>query len=383
MRRYLLKFLTVFAQSGRRYFLRFFSILALAGLTLAACAPSPTAQQASTPTAIPTSQSAAKPTYTVQKGDITAQIQFSARVIPANQEELFFRADGRVREVYVRAGDTVTEGQVLADLISLDGMEAQKRQQDIDLRRAEINYEMAWLRQQLASTRTPEWSTGYEIEMKMQEYEVEMAELNLEETKLRAENLDTSISDAQIVSPIDGKVLQISLIEGSEVRAFQTFVTVGDDSELEVGATLTSAQMQVLTEGLPAVIELPNRPGIKLTGAVRSLPYPYGTGGGKQTSAQAPSTTGADNTTRILLDEPDKAQGFRLGELVQVTVVQEEKVGTLWIPPAAIRTYEGRNFVVVRTDSLPKRQDVKIGIRNEEQVEILEGLEEGQVVVGP
>ncbi len=55
----------------------------------------------------------------------------------------------------------------------------------------------------------------------------------------------------------------------------------------------------------------------------------------------------------------------------------------LWVAPQAIRTYEGRNFVVVKTDSLPKRVDVRLGIKNEEQVEILEGLEEGQVVIAP
>src|SRR5690606_30253002 len=139
----------------------------------------------------------------------------------------------------------------LADLVSLDHMETQAEQQKINLRRAQIDYEMAWLQQQLASTRTPEWSTGYEVEMKMQEYQVELAQLNLEETELQSQNLDTAITDAQIISPIDGKVLSFSVMEGAEVRAFQTLITVGDDSEIEVGATLVSTQMQDLTEGLP------------------------------------------------------------------------------------------------------------------------------------
>jgi multidrug resistance efflux pump len=212
-----------------------------------------------------------------------------------------------------------------------------------------------------------------------------MAELALKETELQSQNLGTAITDAQVVSPIDGKVLQMSVTEGSEARAFQTLITVGDDTELEVGATLVSNQMQELSEGLPAIIELPNRPGIKLTGAVRSMPYPYGTGGGANTSGAAVATAGqnTDTTTRISLDDVSQAGSFRLGELVQVTVVRENKKDALWIPPQAIRTFEGRNFVVVRTDDLPKRQDIKIGIRNEEQVEILSGLEEGQVVVAP
>jgi multidrug efflux pump subunit AcrA (membrane-fusion protein) len=90
-----------------------------------------------------------------------------------------------------------------------------------------------------------------------------------------------------------------------------------------------------------------------------------------------------DNTARIALDNPDEIKGFRLGDLVQVTVIFESKQGVLWLPPAAIRSFEGRNFVVVKTDGLPRRVDVRVGIESEESVEILEGVEEGQVVIAP
>lgn len=368
----------------RRKLLSFFTLLALASLVLAtACTAGGAASQEPTPTPLPTPVAASKPTFPVQKGDITAQVQFSARVIPAVEEELFFRADGRVRRVYVRGGDTVTEGQVLADLVSLDKMESEARQQEMNLRRAQINYEMAWLQQQLASTRTPDWSTGYDIQMKMQQYQVELAQIELEETELQNQNLETAINDARIVSPINGKVLNVSLMEGQEVRAFAGQITVGDDSQLEVGATLISTQMQELAEGMEATIELPSRPGERLSGEVRSLPYPYGTGGGRNTNGAAENQRTADTATRVALDDPSLLQNFRLGDLVTVTVVKESKLGVLWLPPQAIRTFEGRNFVVVQTDALPRRVDIKIGIRNEARVEILEGLEEGQVVIAP
>lgn len=358
--------------------------LALAGLLfLTACSGGTAANNVqATPTPLPTPVAASKPVFTVQRGDLTAQVQFSARIVPVVQEELFFRTDGRVRNVYVRGGDTVTKGQVLADLVSLDHLESQKLQQEYSLRRAEIAYEMAWLRQQMTATRTPNWDMGYDITMKMQELEVELAEIALAETKLQSQNLDTAITDAQIISPIDGKVLSMSLLEGQEVRAFQAHITVGDDSELEVGATLTSSQMQEMSEGMEAIIEPANRPGQRLEAFVRRLPYPYGTGG-SSTSQTTTTGTSTDNTTRIALKDPSALRDFRLGELVQVTVIREHKEGVLWLPPQAIRTYEGRNFVVVQTDGLPKRYDVKLGIKNEERVEILDGLEEGQVVIAP
>ncbi len=348
-----------------------------------ACSNSGAAKTQATPTPLPTPAAASKPTYTVQRGDITAQVQFSARIIPAVEEELFFRADGRVRNVYVRGGDEVKKGQVLADLVSLDKMEAEALQQEYTLRRAEINLEMAWLRQQLAATQDATWNTGYEIRQKMNQYEVELAQIALDETKLQVKSLNTNITDAQIVSPLDGKVLAVDVLEGAEVRAFNPLITVGDDTQLEVGATLTTTQMQELAEEMTVIVELPNRPGEKLNGKVRSLPYPYGTGGGTQTSSTTTAGAKVDNTTRVALENPDSIKGFRLGDLVQVTVILESKKDVLWLPPAAIRSFEGRNFIVIKTDGLPKRVDVRIGIKNEEQVEILAGVEEGQVAIAP
>jgi len=63
-------------------------------------------------------------------------------------------------------------------------------------------------------------------------------------------------------------------------------------------------------------------------------------------------------------------------------VTLEEKQDALWLPPAAIRTFAGRKFVQVEEDGRQRRVDVTIGIESAERVEITEGLEEGQVVVG-
>lgn len=370
----------------RRSLPSFFTLLAITGtLLITACSGGgASSREEATPTPLPTPATSTKPTYQVQRGDILAQVQFSARVMPSVQEELFFRASGRVRNVYVRNGDVVTTGQVLADLLQLDDMESQARSQALNLRRAEIAVETAWLRQQLAATQMANWDQGYDINMKLHAYEVELAQIAYEETKMNSQNLQGAIEDAQVISPLDGKVLSITVLEGQEVNAFQGLVTVGDDTQLEVGATLTSTQMQDLAEGMTAVIELPNRPGVKLDGVVRSLPYPYGTSGGNKEAANA-TKTGAtvDTTTRVELSNPSDAEGFKLGDLVQVTVIKESKQNVLWLPPQAIRTFEGRNFVVIKTEGLPRRVDVRVGIKNDEKVEILEGVEEGQIVIAP
>jgi multidrug efflux pump subunit AcrA (membrane-fusion protein) len=71
-----------------------------------------------------------------------------------------------------------------------------------------------------------------------------------------------------------------------------------------------------------------------------------------------------------------------LGDLQRVTVVLERKDNVLWLPPQAIRTFEGRKFVVVQEGDAQLRVDVKVGIESEDRVEIEEGLTDGQIVVG-
>ena len=67
---------------------------------------------------------------------------------------------------------------------------------------------------------------------------------------------------------------------------------------------------------------------------------------------------------------------------MRVTVVIERKADVLWLPPAAIRTFGGRKFVVIQDGAAQRRMDVTVGSESEERVEIKSGVEEGQIVVG-
>lgn len=77
---------------------------------------------------------------------------------------------------------------------------------------------------------------------------------------------------------------------------------------------------------------------------------------------------------------PDK--GFTQGDLVRVTVELERKADVLWLPPQALRVFNGRSFAVVQDGDAQRRVDVTLGIQTQERIEIKEGLELGQVVVG-
>jgi multidrug resistance efflux pump len=57
-----------------------------------------------------------KPTYVVQRGEVSRVLEFTARVSPVSEEELVFRVSGYVGEVFVERDDWVEAGDLLAEL---------------------------------------------------------------------------------------------------------------------------------------------------------------------------------------------------------------------------------------------------------------------------
>ncbi len=357
-----------------------------------------------TPTPIPTAVVPIKPTYTVQRGEIVSQLEFSGRISPEVEEDLFFRSDGRVRTVVAKRNDMVTQGQILAEL-EIDGLERELESAQLELERAQVrlqqaesehgfavriaqsNLEVAQLQLQAMQSGAAPDSTAIAIQQK----EVEMAELEVERlsagidplmvsdvtrAELAVAKLQAEISESQIVAPFDGQLLSISLTPGQAVNAYMPVATIADISNLEVSADLVSNQMDGLSEGMVASIFLTSRPGVTIPAEVRQLPYPYGSGGRGQTVEDM------DKSTRIAIDESSTDEGFGLGDLVRVTVELERKADVLWLPPQALRTFDGRRFALLQDGDVQRRVDVTVGIQTPERVEIIDGLEEGQLVVG-
>jgi membrane fusion protein, macrolide-specific efflux system len=345
--------------------------LAAALIAAAGCTPT-SAPQDATPTPLPTAVIPVKPTYTVQSGEIIASMQFSGRVVPVREEGVFFRSGGRVRTVYVQNGDAVKAGDVLADLELLDDLERRLESMQLNVRRAELNRDIARIDFELFKSQTPTRTKDYDLLLAKQEAFLELQEIAYEEALLGKDDLEIAIRDAQMIAPFDGIVNSLTVTAGRGAEPFAPLAVVADLTELEVRATMSSTEAGQLNEGMAVTLVQPNRPGRELSGTVRRLPYAV-TGGAVTVQDQ-------DNSVRISLEDPGN---FVPNDLVRCTVILERKENVLWLPPQAIRTFEGRRFVVVQEGAAQQRVDVRLGIEGEGRLEIVEGLSEGQIVVSP
>lgn len=361
------------------------------------------------PTPIPVPPAAAKPTFTVERGDLQTEVALTGRIGPALQEALAFTLDGQVAEVPVEELAPVRAGDVVARL-DTSALEAERllaqaafdiaqgrlaaRQAEVERnrRRAELRRDIARLDLDHATAQAgpaPAAAAQYEIDrlaLALQLAQLDVDELDLaidpalqvevDQAALRLQQIDAALAATALVAPFDGIVLDIHRAPGRTAAAGEPVVTVADISELQAGAVAREQDLQQLTEDLPATVQDASGRGETLAATVVGLPYPYGSGGA--------GGEDGDRSVSLAFDDPAAAAAiFALGDRVQIVTITAVREGTLWLPAEAVREFNGRRFVVVEQDGVQQRIDVKLGIEGDGRVEILEGLSEGQLVVAP
>jgi RND family efflux transporter MFP subunit len=191
----------------------------------------------------------------------------------------------------------------------------------------------------------------------------------VEVNRLSLERLEAQLARMQIVAPFDGRISSESLEVGKNIRAFDPVVIVAKPGGLEAAAELSQSRLAEIAVGQKVSVTLSSVPGKVYTGEVRRLP---------QTGA---ATTATDRSVRVAIEGAD--DDLKQGDLARVTIVTASKDNALWLPPQALRNFQGRRFVVVRDADGERRSDVKVGLQGEDRIEILSGVLEGQIVVAP
>jgi RND family efflux transporter MFP subunit len=420
-----------------------------------------------TPTPIPTAIVPVNPVYAVARGEVIKEYQFTGRVSPTTEKELFFRTNGRVRRILVQNDQMVKAGDLLAELEndnlerdlasvqlnydraksklddSKQALDSQRAKAKLSLEIAQINLEqarsqdltprktlatvdlekaklaldraqaaynaIAWRNDkgataeaanlQQATLNFNQAQANYDLalqtinnqqfQLAILDRQVKQAQLALDELNkeadpllandlevagLNVKKLEAALADARITAPYDGKITSVTITEGRAATAFQAAMIIGDLSKLEIKANLSSTDVGQLAVGMPAKLSLSSRPSETIDGEIVRLP--------PSTIAQGINAADVDKSTVVGLTDPAKAPPLELGDLVKTIVTVTKKDDALWLPPQAIRTFEGRKFVVIKEGAGQRRVDVKTGIESTDRVEILDGLTEGQQVLG-
>lgn len=342
-------------------------------------------------------------TYTVQSGEVRQGETYTGRVVLARQEDLFFRRNGPVAQVYVKDGDKVQAGDIIATLddvmLQLDLESAQlgvqiaqenltQAQGDLAYRRrqAELNLAIAKIQASDTTGRVITDSTVYSTTRAgVYQNQLSLAQLtfdrigdavnptlnfSLKRAEVDVKKVKQSILDGQLKAPFNGEVRFINLPKAGEQLAASAYAVVArvvDTKSLQIELNLPRAQLEPLREGMPVKISAVSLAGATLNGVIQALPRPFGTSSGSLVEV-------------ALVNAKDNAK-LSEGITVAVNAALESKKDALIIPRAALREKNQIYSVLVKEGELQREVNIAVGIVGDDQVEVIAGLEAGQQIV--
>ena len=190
--------------------------------------------------------------------------------------------------------------------------------------------------------------------------------------QLEVERLRAQMEALRLYAPFDGKVAALGNKPGDQITAYRPVITIMDDTDKELLVENVASQDATrIGLGQQVQITFSRAPGKVFNGIVTKLPT---------TLTSSAATINPDRAYHIDFEAP--GVNLEVGDLAQVVITLKRVEDALWLPPQAVRAFEGRRFVVVKDGDRQRRQDVRVGIVSLERIEILEGLKEGDIVVG-
>lgn len=340
------------APRGNRW-RRLLALTALAG-AVAGCGLLPKEVEELPPPVEPPQRSV-KEIYTVKRGTVVEKVPLRATVVPAREVTLFFRQNGRLRQVAVKAGDTVAAGQLLAELDTGD-LETQ-----VEL--AAINVQKLDLRLQQARERAQKGGAD--------PYDLGILELDRKAAHLQWQLLQQKLAEARLSAPFAGEVTAASGKAGDTVQAFQPVVTLSDPSVLEIRAEVDDATLMKLSPGQKVELTFAELGDTPVEGQLVEVPDPLRDPRPQQ---------GRPRQVKIVPTRP--VPGLKKGMTGRGAVVLQVRQDVLVLPNAAIRSFSGRTYVLVLEGNSRREVDVALGVVGETESEIVKGLREGQQVIG-
>jgi len=198
------------------------------------------------------------------------------------------------------------------------------------------------------------------LDQRRREYETAKARLRAIESKLR---------DRLIIAPFAGVVGLRNVSVGALIEPGNVITTLDDDRVMKLDFTVPSIYLASLETGLPIVATSPAFDGRRFEGKISSID-----------SRIDPVTRAI--VVRAILPNPERL--LKPGLLMQVTLLKNPR-DILVIPEEALIPSGRVNHVLVVDRSadpaVVHRRQVAIGSRRPGEVEVVEGLEEGEFVV--
>ena len=317
---------------------------------------------------------------TVKRGDLPIEVLETGKVQPREKVEVKSKVSGQVAKVLVDAGDRVRKGQLLLQLDPVD-YERNVAKSEADMAAAQNALEFSELQLQRREKGLADRGVT--------QMDVDTAKSDVKAKRVAVQTMQVAFNAAsdqlhytRITAPMDGTVTERGIQPGEVVTpgvqaTFEgkALLTVSDLSTLLVKADLNQIDVAKVRMGQKVSVTLDALPGKIYEATITKI---------------APaSITPKDKTVDVFpveatLLKADSA--IKPGMTADVRIHIEKREHVLALPIEAVVKEMGKQYVTkIELDAKGKQKQVKtevhVGARNDRELEIVDGIAEGQQVL--
>ena len=199
-------------------------------------------------------------------------------------------------------------------------------------------------------------------------YDKKSKEASVESARLNADQAASDLEKAQegIIADFDGIISGIKTAAGSRVEKGSELFTIQSSSAVQVTVELSKYDLEKVKEGQSATVTVA---GVSYSGTVSRINRVA------QNNAQNTPVVYAD----VTIENPDG--NIFLGIEGKAEILTGSAEGVVLVPYEAVNTDKEGDFCYLVKDGVIVRQNVVTGISSDMDVEIKEGISEGDTVV--
>lgn len=309
--------------------------------------------------------------------DLRLETVATGAIVPRVEIELKSRVSGILAELYVEPGQVVHQGDRIATVRIVPNASALQNAQSA-LRAADIR--LAASAEELArveSLATQAAASRAELDRARTDHALAVQERDAAASQLRivrdgaAGGRDVS---TEVRSTLDGMILDVPVEVGASITETNTFsagttvALVADMTDMVFEGRVDESEVGRIREGMPLEVTVGALRDARIPGTLEYI---------------APKGALVDGTVQFQIRAaitPAPELFVRAGSSANARIVLDERKGVLALDEGALRFDEGKPWVEVASGGGFARRDVTVGLSDGLQIEIVEGLAEGDQV---
>ncbi|WP_085577529.1 MULTISPECIES: efflux RND transporter periplasmic adaptor subunit [unclassified Pseudomonas] len=347
-------------------------------------------------------------TVQVTRGDIESSVTALGTLQPRRYVDVGAQASGQIKKIHVEVGDTVKEGQLLVEIdpstqkakldagrFSIENLKAQLQEQKAQHELAQQKHQR---QQHLAAggaTREEDVQTA-RAELKATQARIDMIQAQIRQAEASLRSDQAELGYTRIFAPMAGTVVALDAREGQTLNAQQQtplILRIAKLSPMTVWAEVSEADIGHVKPGMTAYFTTLSGGQRRWSSTVRQiLPVPPKPLDQTSQGGGSPASTSKSGSARVVLYtvllDVDNADNALMAEMTtQVFFVAGQAKDVLTAPVAALQGSAAAGLQtarVVAANGEVQPREVRTGISDRLNVQVLEGLNEGDhLLIGP